>query len=101
MVHYEHSHMCLGGICMHFAGYILRNGSVGAQSRQINFDKTVQHFTKVFVPMYIASAVCESSIGSVSLPNTVFLFHFNLFGECDMVSSCGFASTFTFLQSIP
>lgn len=63
MVHYEHSHVCLlvRYVCIP-TGYILRNGSAGSQRRQMfNFDKTVQHFTKMIVPVYIPiSGVRES-----------------------------------------
>lgn len=63
MVHYEHWHVCLLVRCVCIStGYILRNGSAGSQRRQMfNFDKAVQHFTKVVVPMYIPiSGVRES-----------------------------------------
>lgn len=77
--------------------YILRNGSAGSQSGQMfTLNKSAKHFSKVVIQrcmrVPVAPYLCQP---------WRFLFRFNPFGGCGMVSLCGSALTLTRFQSIP
>ena len=87
-----------GCVCIS-AGRTGRDGSAGAEV--FSFSRAAKRLTREVVLMRAPIRSVRRCRWPHIFANPGFLFHVNPFGGAGMVSLCGFASTFTFLQSIP